>query len=275
MLFLKKLLRSSLLEWKIKRSFIYEIYLRIFYPKYIATREKEVLFYRNIIGRKCDLIFDIGSSNGDKADRFLRLGSKVVCLEPDLSCYEFLHKRFLLEVKQKKLIIVNRAVSDTIGQTSFYLQEEGSPFNTLNPKWAEVIQNQRTQQVLINSKSGDSENIQKRSISTITLDNLIQTYGTPDFIKIDIEGHEIKALNGLNMNVPCLTFEVNLPDFLEEGIQCIDRLSHLFPNAIFNFFKDVELGLELKSNVNAAEIKQAIKSITSNSVEILCLCDRK
>ena len=39
---------------------------------------------------------------------------------------------------------------------------------------------------------------QKIKVKVITLDKLLELYGTPDLIKIDVEGHEYEVLEGLN-----------------------------------------------------------------------------
>ena len=71
-------------------------------------------------------------------------------------------------------------------------------------------------------------------METITLDQLISTYGRPFYIKIDVEGYELNVLNGLKTTVPYLSFEVNLPDFRSEGEQCIARLREIAVNGTFN-----------------------------------------
>jgi hypothetical protein len=82
----------------------------------------------------------------------------------------------------------------------------------------------------------DTSSIREIIVETTTLDSLISTYGNPHFIKIDIEGHEIHALEGLISKVPFITFELNLPTFIHEGIACIERLDYIDPTASFNFF---------------------------------------
>ena len=71
-------------------------------------------------------------------------------------------------------------------------------------------------------------------METITLDDLISTYGRPFYIKIDVEGYEAKVLKGLRTAVPYLSFEVNLPDFRSEGEQCIARLREIAADGLFN-----------------------------------------
>lgn len=44
-------------------------------------------------------------------------------------------------------------------------------------------------------------------VPTITLDKLIELYGIPDLIKIDVEGAEVDVIKYLSQKVPCLCFE--------------------------------------------------------------------
>jgi hypothetical protein len=110
----KAKIKGSKIEWKIRASIFYEIYLNIFYGAYVRNRQKEMNFYRSALEfNKTNLFFDIGANGGDKADIFLRMGAKVVCIEPDKSCCKILEKRF--KDKSKNIVISNKAVSDSIG----------------------------------------------------------------------------------------------------------------------------------------------------------------
>jgi hypothetical protein len=71
-------------------------------------------------------------------------------------------------------------------------------------------------------------------VETITLEQMISTYGRPFYIKIDVEGYELNVLKGLQTAVPYLSFEVNLPDFRSEGGQCTARLREIAADGVFN-----------------------------------------
>ncbi len=47
----------------------------------------------------------------------------------------------------------------------------------------------------------------KVSVPTISIDTLIDTYGIPDLIKIDVEGAEELVVKSLTKKVKCLCFE--------------------------------------------------------------------
>jgi FkbM family methyltransferase len=48
-----------------------------------------------------------------------------------------------------------------------------------------------------------------RLVAATTLDDLIAEYGTPELIKIDVEGYEAEVLKGLSQRVPKICFEWN------------------------------------------------------------------
>ena len=61
---------------------------------------------------------------------------------------------------------------------------------------------------------------------TITIDKLIELHGTPDIIKLDIEGYELQALLGLTKKVNMICFEWS-EEFLPDLKKCIKHLSSL------------------------------------------------
>ena len=168
------------------------------------------------------MIFDIGANVGNKSDIYLLLGCKVVAVEPDIRCINILTRRF---GKNKNFTLVNKAISNKIGVETFYVSSEGSAFNTLSVKQREELEVDN--QEITFSK--------KHEVDTVSIDELIKKYGTPNYIKIDVEGYEIQALNGLSESVQLLSFEANLPSFRMESIQCISKLNSLDNSVLFNY----------------------------------------
>jgi len=83
----------------------------------------------------------------------------------------------------------------------------------------------------------------EKKVETTTLEELMAVHGVPFFIKIDVEGHELNVLRGMNRPVPYLSFEVNLPEFKEEGLQCVYILNEIAANGEFNYAVDCQRGL--------------------------------
>ncbi|HTS12539.1 MAG TPA: FkbM family methyltransferase [Candidatus Limnocylindrales bacterium] len=256
--------RTAILE-RARDSWIYDLYWSVANPRIIDDRKKEIAFYRNLLEglRKDDLIFDIGANQGYKAGIFLRLGARVVAVEPDDTSQETLRRKFLAyRLKKRNLAIVPKAVSDRSSVEVMWIDTPGGAKNTLSRKWVEAL-------------SGDDnrfgERLQfgrRKEVETVSMNDLISAYGAPFFIKIDVEGHELNALRGLKQAVPYLSFEVNLPEFRTEGGECIKTLNAVDPDGVFNYTPDCRRGFVLDSWVQDAEMSAILDSCTEESIEI-------
>jgi hypothetical protein len=140
--------------------------------------------------------------------------------------------------------------------------EAGSGLNTLSPKWVELLANddKRFGRRLSFRRAGEVE--------TTTLDQLIRDYGRPLYVKIDVEGHEASVLAGLSSPVPFLSFEVNLPSFLEEGRECVRMLARLEPRGRFNWSRDCQGGWGIPHWQSADEFLGTLAECRDPSVEV-------
>ena len=145
------------------------------------------------------IIFDIGANQGDwSREILLRLGSRVDRLlqfEPSPHNVAFLKKKFA----NTQCAIVPSAVSDRPGSAVLYSEEPGSGTASLHKRRLEHF----------GTKSGDPLNI-----STVTVDDVIKDrqIDRVDFMKMDIEGHELAALHGAEQSlrsgiIKALSFE--------------------------------------------------------------------
>lgn len=104
---------------------------------------------------------------------------------------------------------------------------------------------------------------------------IIHTKGTcpnraPFYIKIDVEGYELKVLQGMRRAVPYLSFEVNLPEFRSEGLECIEQLRRMSPCAKFNYAVDCPQGLALTEWIESAEFVRVLSTCEDKSIEVFC-----
>jgi FkbM family methyltransferase len=211
----------------VRYSFLFRWYTRLFKRQVIRDHEKEVAFYQSFLPNDCSLIFDIGAYDGHKTAAFLELAGKVVCCEPDAHNFRTLRIRF--RNNRSSVVLENKAVSDHTGSETYYIHHAGSAFNTLNPKWKQILE--------ADGESRWNEKIQfsdEVSIQLTTLDQLISQYGRPGFIKIDVEGYELTVLKGLSQKVPYLSFECLLPDCKTELLDCLAHLYQLDNKVMFN-----------------------------------------
>ncbi len=223
---IKYILIKCNIFYHFKYSRFFRLYQRIFKPGDIANEKKEIDFYKSFLS-SCDLIFDIGAYDGHKTAAFLHIARKVVCVEPDKENFKVLGIRF--RHKKSRVYLENKAVSNVTGTSFMHIHHPASAFNTLSDNWKEILENDNVEKW--NEKISFTERV---PVETVTLDQLIEKYGQPDFIKIDVEGLEEKVLLGLSSKVSCLTFEAMLPDGHEAIHNCLARIEQLDKDATFN-----------------------------------------
>ena len=250
---------------RLKASRIYDFYWSFAGPQWIIDRAKEVEFYRKTLAglEKGDLIFDIGANEGWVTDVFLRLGARIVAVEPDETNADLVKGKFLRNrIFPKPVKVENKAVSDKTGEMTMWIESANSALNTLNAKWADTLRHNT-------GRFGQpmSFAIQK-SVKTTTLEDLISEHGSPFFIKIDVEGHEMNVLRGLRRPVPYLSFEVNLPEFEAEGVECINMLEGLKTDGLFNYTADIRRGLAFERWLPRREFLGAFERCEAPAIEI-------
>jgi FkbM family methyltransferase len=265
---LQTILKQAGLHERLRASCAYDLYWKIADPRRIESRNKEISFYRSLLNGfgKGDLIFDIGANVGEKTDVFLKLGARVLAVEPDEACQGVLKEKFLrYRVTPKPVVIVGKAVSDTITTKTMWFDGPASALNTLSYKWVKTLKDDKQRFEYTRCKL---DFVQQKEIETTTLDQLILAHGLPFFVKIDVEGHELSALQGLHRPVPYVSFEVNLPEFRREGLGCVELLSRLAPDGRYNYAIDCQDALLLQRWVEAQYISRVLDECREPSVEV-------
>lgn len=156
------------------------------------------------------LIFDIGGNRGAFADCYINLNNTIVIVEANNDLATSLGFKYSLN---NNIHVLSCAVSDKIGKVTFYISNADT-ISTLSTDWID------------NSRFTGSYQWRPVEVQAVTLDYLINLYGEPDFLKLDVEGHELEAVMGLSIKVPLLAFE-----FAEESkdkiIATIRRLQEI------------------------------------------------
>ena len=263
--YLQQALKRIGLYHRLKASPLYDLYWSVADRSILDGATKELEFYRNLLDgfQPGDSIFDIGANHGFKTEIFLRLGAKVVAVDPDKANQKILQDKFLkYRLSPKPVVIVDRAVSDKQATETMWIDEPGSAKNTFSRKWVDTLQKDDT-------RFGHTLGFaQCQEVTTTTLEQLFADHGTPFFVKIDVEGHELNVLRGLRRPLPYLSFEVNLPEFRPEGLQCIELLGRLDAEGRFNYAVDCDQGLVLKEWLGAQEFSNVFTQCASSSIEI-------
>jgi hypothetical protein len=118
------LLRRLGVYHRLKSSNLYDFYWAIADRRLVENRRREIEFYRSTLAglKKGDLFFDIGANIGQKTNIFLRLGARVVAVEPDPLNQEVLRQSFSdYRLLKKPVIIVGKAISAESGSQTMWV----------------------------------------------------------------------------------------------------------------------------------------------------------
>jgi SAM-dependent methyltransferase len=170
-----------------------------------------------------DFVLDIGANIGYLSILFCHFtgeAGKVIALEPSPRSFQQLQRNTAFNERIKSL---NIAISNSAGHLPFMETDclERSSLETVQAP-AHTI-----------------------SVEAMRLDDFCAQYGTPDFIKIDVEGHEYAVFEGAqnllgSTKRPLIYFEALDHISLEQCVQILQRLSnHSF--TIYRLSKQAKL----------------------------------
>ena len=115
----------------------------------------------------CKIAWDVGANIGDHTRFYLDCGMEVVAFEPNPEAFRCLYHNC------SEAICYNLAASDTHGEPSMALDD--------NVGASHVV---------------DSGSV---TVNAAPLDSVAKHHLTPDYIKVDVEGFESKALAGMEL----------------------------------------------------------------------------
>src|SRR5437868_2204121 len=111
---IQQVLKRAGVYHRLQASTVYDLYWRFANKSIVEKPRNELDFYRSLLGgfRERDLIFDVGANHGLKTSIFLRLGARVVAIEPDDLNQAILEEKFLkYRLDPKPVTIVGKGVS--------------------------------------------------------------------------------------------------------------------------------------------------------------------
>ena len=215
----RRALNRLINPYRLNDSVLYRLYLRLRHPQHLQQKQRERSFYARLIAANGGgTVFDIGANCGQKAAQFCRCAQRVICVEPDPSAIAQLQARF---GHRNDVVVVHGGVGAEAGEATFYRLGPASPLNTFSREWSEAQSDAQTDAAT------------ETAVAIVTLDQLIASHGLPSYIKIDVEGYELQALQGLHQPIRALSFECNLLQFRQQTLDCIALLAHLQPG-LFN-----------------------------------------
>ncbi|ACL60412.1 FkbM family methyltransferase [Methylobacterium nodulans] len=212
-----------------------------------APRAAMDALYRRFV-RPGDLVFDIGAHVGDRIGAFRRLGARVVALEPQAGPARALR---LIHGRDPCVTLLRSAASDAEGEIRLHLNRDNPTVSSASAAFIKAAQGARGWEGQVWSETV--------ACPATTLDGLIEHYGRPGFVKIDVEGFEDRVLAGLTTPLPALSFEVTTIA-RDMALRCLDRLT-----ALGRYGFDIALGesqtLSLGRFVGPEEMRSMLASL--------------
>ncbi|MFF5173217.1 FkbM family methyltransferase [Micromonospora sp. NPDC000089] len=227
------------------------------------TREAALDAHYTPFVRPGDLVFDVGSHVGDRIGCFRRLGARVVAVEPQPLCLRALDA---LYGDDGGVTLVAAACGAVDGHLRLHVNSRNPTVSTASghflraahgaPGWADEVWDAAVE------------------VAATRLDALIDRYGTPRFIKIDVEGYEEAVLTGLSRPPAALSFEFTT---IERGaaLRCLDRARALGLTE-FNIGYGDDLVLALPRWTSAPELARLLRTLPdeANAGDVYCRVPR-
>ena len=163
---------------------------------------------------KGKLVFDIGSYIGEVTKKFIDVGAKVVAIEPQSGLTKNENYKGVHTIK-------NLCVSDNTNDVVFYQCLKSKSISTCFNGW---------------KARHPTMKWVKTKQKCITLNSLIEEFGKPVYIKLDVEGYEDKVLAGLSQRIDYISFEFT-NGFIENFINCMKHIERLGYKKLTTFQK--------------------------------------
>jgi FkbM family methyltransferase len=129
-------------------------------------------------------MFDIGANRGDATIAGIKNGYKVIALEPAPRVFAELIRNFIYE---SKVVPLRLAAGAKDGERLEFYECVEDGLSTLEKSW-----------LTDPGMPYYGKEFRTISVNTCTVDWLIEKYGQPDLIKIDVEGAEWAVLGGMS-----------------------------------------------------------------------------
>jgi FkbM family methyltransferase len=211
----------------------------------VFNRKKLLKFYSQFL-KKDDLCFDIGANYGSRTDIFLKLGARVVVIEPQDACMQELQKKY---GNNKRVILIKKAISDKLGEEELMISDSHT-LSSMSKEWINSIKS--SDMFFVSTQAFSWQKSAK--VQVTTLNQLIKEYGKPAFCKIDVEGYEYKVLKGLLEPIRVISFEFTpTQEFILSAINTIEHIASI-GEVKFNYSFGESISLVLNKWVGPDEI---------------------
>jgi FkbM family methyltransferase len=242
---------------KLKKMILYLIFRMHLHPilSYIRENNRSLIqkrknFYAQFLKRDC-LYFDVGANYGNRILPIISIldGGKIVAIEPQAKCVKYLRKKW-----GNKISIVPKGLGAKEETKIMYISNL-SQLSSFSSGWVSSVKKSGAFD-LVNAKWNKEEEIE-----ITTLDRLIDEFGVPNFIKIDVEGYELEVLTGLTRPIEMISFEYTIPERTEQAVECIKQVKNISDsNIACNYSVGENMEWALKDWISPEEMILEINS---------------
>lgn len=171
-----------------------------------------------------DFIIDVGMHDGSDTAYYLSRGFRVLGIEANPHLCELARQKFQAELATGQLTILNVGIASGSGHMDFWINTRNTELSSFDRSFASRFGGE-----LITSR-----------VETLPFRTILQDYGTPYYLKVDIEGHDDICLRDLDplhlpqyisaeghtLSILFLLYEKGYREF-----KCINQRSHEHPRS--------------------------------------------
>jgi len=201
-------------------------------------------------------VLDLGANIGYHTRVFSELvgpTGRVYAFEPERECFELLTQN-VQAFKYQNVVVICKAVSDSIGRAEFFKTAEAG---THSLYWIKP-----------------SETLERTIVDTVTIDAFLEEEGNPnvDFVKMDIEGAEPRALDGAMKTLSRSTGLSMIIEFCPEYLRGLGLDPQVVLCDITNIFSECHV-ITQDGSLTGADMEQIEKCMVGSRtrhVDLLC-----
>jgi FkbM family methyltransferase len=128
-----------------------------------------------------DLVFDVGLHDGADTAYYLECGFRVVAVDANPAMIEKAKKDFPKEVASNRLVLLNIAIAERAGESRFWISDKS--------EWSSFHE-------CVSKRQGTLA--EPVTVRCELLSTILQKYGIPFYLKIDIEGNDAICIRALS-----------------------------------------------------------------------------
>lgn len=197
-----------------------------------------------------ELAFDVGAHAGNRTRALAALHCRVIAVEPQADLAAMLRRFF---AGSTRVTVLQALVGAHVGRQTLWVSERHPTLATAAVDWRDA----RAAEPGFAAVTWDTA----IDVDSTTLDAMIERFGEPAFVKIDVEGLEPSVLAGLTRPVRTVSFEY-LPGALEQVEECAAALTALGAYE-FNWSAGETFVLASSRWVTAANLIAALRTPTA------------